>query len=138
MTKRFHADSPSVRLLTSLATGALAALFGLLATIAGGLLALNLFRGVWGILFAMTLGGLSAFAFRRLGGLPASSVAGAVGAMVAAYVTIASSETLQPGSAFWAIRGGIYGAMVGVPIGALLGPLGLRSLNRERPIRNDL
>ena len=56
---------------------------------------------------------------------PASTIAGAVGAMVAAYVAIANAEVVEPGSWDWALTGGLRGGMIGIPLGGALGPLGL-------------
>lgn len=106
----------TLRTLVAIATGALSSLLGLLFAIAGGFVAWTVFRGVPGILFAMVVGGLSAFAIRRFTSLPASPIAGAIGAMVAAYLAIANREVLTPGSFDWAVKGGLYGAMIGVPL----------------------
>lgn len=112
-------------IVASIVTGGASAFVGLLFEIGGGLIAWNIFRGVQGILFALVVGGITAWTIRRFLSLPASPIAGAIGAMVAAYLTIASAEILQPGSFEWAVKGGAYGAMIGVPIGAVLGPIAL-------------
>ncbi|TWU17467.1 hypothetical protein [Bythopirellula polymerisocia] len=121
----------TLRVLIAIATGALSSLVGLLFAIAGGVVAWTVFRGVPCILLAMIVGGLSAFAIRRFGSLPASPIAGATGAMIAAYLAIASGEVVSPGSFDWAVKGGLYGAMIGVPMGAALGPLALRRPDKE-------
>ena len=121
----------TLQTLVAIATGALSSLLGLLFAIVGGVVAWTIFRGIPGILFAMVVGGLSAFAIRRFASLPASPIAGATGAMVAAYLAIASGEVLIPGSFDWAVKGGLYGAMIGVPLGAALGPLALRRPDRK-------
>ena len=56
--------------------------------------------------------------------------AGAVGACVAAFAAIACMEVFEPGSLEWAIKGGLFGAALGLPVGAILGPIGL--LHRQR------
>jgi hypothetical protein len=117
-------------LFVSVATGALCALAGLLSEIIGGTIAWTVFRGVQGILFATVIGGFTAFLIRRTTHWPASSTAGAVGAFVAAWFTIACMEVYEPGSLEWAIKGGLYGAAWGAPFAAVLGPIGL--LRRDR------
>jgi peptidoglycan/LPS O-acetylase OafA/YrhL len=115
----------TLRVLVAIATGLLSALVGLLFAIAGGVVAWTVFRGIPGVLLAMVVGGLTAFAIRRFASLPASTIAGAIGAAVAAFLAIACGEVVSPGSVEWAVKGGLYGAMVGGPIGAVLGPLAL-------------
>ena len=119
------------RLFISVATGALCVLAGLLFETIGGTIAWTVFRGVQGILFATVIGGFTAFLIRRSTHWPASSTAGAFGAFVAAWFSIACMEVFEPGSLEWAIKGGLYGAAWGVPFGALLGPLGLLRRNRK-------
>jgi len=94
-------------------------------------MAWTVFRGVQGILFAMVVGGLSAFLIRRTTHWPASSIAGGAGASLAAFFTISCMEVYQPGSFEWATKGGLYGAAVGIPLGAILGLLGLLHRNRK-------
>lgn len=106
------------RLFTSVGTGAFAALCGLVLTLTAAVFAWSIFRGIPGVLFAMVIGAVIAFAIRKATTLPASPVAGAVGSMVGAFLSIASAEELEPGSLDWALKGGLYGVMVGVPIGA--------------------
>lgn len=74
----------------------------------------------------MVDGGLLSFAFRRFASLPAYSLAGAIAAMIGAYLAIATAEVASPRSFDWAVKGCLYGAMVGVPIGAAVGLLALR------------
>lgn len=123
------------RLLISVATGSLCALAGLLFEIIGGTIAWTVFRGVQGILFAAVIGGFTAFLIRRSTHWPASSIAGAVGAFVAAWFTIACMEVYEPGSLEWAIKGGLYGAAWGLPVGVFLGPIGL--FRRHRKAEQD-
>jgi len=119
------------RLFISVATGALCALAGLLFEIIGGTIAWTVFRGVQGILFAAAIGGFTAFLIRKSTHWPASSTAGAVGAFVAAWFTIACMEVFEPGSLEWATKGGLYGAAWGLPFGAALGPIGLFRRKRK-------
>ncbi len=100
-------------------------MIGLLAELTAGVFAWTVFRGLPGVIFALVIGGCCAFVIRRSTSFPASPIAGAVGAMAGAFLAIASGEVLPPGSVDWAFKGGLYGAMVGVPIGATLGPLAL-------------
>lgn len=118
-------------LLISVATGALCAGSGLLFEIIGGTIVWTVFRGVQGILFASVIGGFTALLIRRSTHWPASSTAGAVGAFVAAWFAISCMETFEPGSFEWATKGGLYGAMWGIPLGAILGPIGLLQRNRK-------
>jgi peptidoglycan/LPS O-acetylase OafA/YrhL len=122
--------SPISRLLISATTGAGCALAGLLVEIIGAALAWTVFRGVPGVLLATVAGGLVAFLIRRATHWPASSTAAAIGAFIAAYFAISCAEISKPGSLQWAIKGGLYGAVWGVPFAVFLGPLGL--LRRDR------
>ncbi len=113
------------RVICSMATGAFSAFVGLAGVLLGGVAAWTVFRGIPGIIIAMILGGVTAVAIRRFKSWPASTIAGAVGAMVAAYLAIACAEVFEPGSYDWALKGGMYGGMIGIPLGGLLGLLGL-------------
>ena len=104
---------------------------GLLVEVIGGVIAWTVFRGMEGILFAAIIGGCTALIIRRSSGWPASSVAGAIGALIAAFATISCMEVYEPGSLEWAVKGGLYGAVWGVPFAAILGPLALLSCDRE-------
>jgi hypothetical protein len=128
------------RLFISVATGSFCALAGLLFEIIAGTFAWTVFRGIQGLLFATVVGGFTAFLIRRSTRWPASSTAGAVGAFVAAWFTIACMEVFEPGSLEWATKGGLYGAAWGLPVGAVLGPLGLIRQNRKaaQPARQRL
>ena len=129
------------RLFVSVATGALCALAGLLFGIIGLILvfAMSLLPdvlsgicllGVW--LFATVVGGLSAFLIRRSTHWPASSIAGAVGACIAVALFMACPAILGSGSLLEGVtKGGLYGARIGVPLGAILGPLGLLQRRRK-------
>jgi hypothetical protein len=123
-------------IFASIITGGASALVGLLFEIGGGLIAWNIFRGVRGILFALVVGGITAWTIRRYFSLPASPIAGAIGAMVAGYMTMAFAEMVQPGSLEWAVKGGAYGAMFGVPIGAVLGALLYRPRHPGEPTKD--
>ena len=106
---------------------------GLLFEVFGGLITWTFFRGVQGILLASTVGGLSPLLIRRLRRWPASSSAGAVGALVGSFFAISCMEVYPPGSIEWALKGGFHGAMWGLPVAMLLGLLGLLR-HRSEPI----
>ena len=122
---------PKGRLFISVVTAVLSAMMGLLVEIFGGVIAWTVFRGMEGILFAAIIGGFTALIIRRSFNLPATSVAGAFGALIAAFATISCMEVYKPGSLEWAVKGGLYGAAWGVPFAAILGPLALLSRDRE-------
>ena len=113
------------RLFLSMGTGALCTLAGLLLEVIGGLIVWKLFTFPTGPLFAAILGGLTAYWIRQSTLWPASSTAGAVGALVAAFFCMICLDVYEPGSLEWAVKGGLYGAILGVPIGMVLGPIGL-------------
>ena len=113
------------RVFAAIATGAFSAFAGLLFELFAGVLAWSYFRGVPGVVFAMICGGVTAVLIRRSTKLPSSAIAGAIGAMTAAFFAIACGEVITPGTIEWALGGGIYGAMFGVPLGGILGLLGL-------------
>ena len=70
-------------------------------------------------------------------GRPSSVIASAVGSMVACYFAVAAAEVLGAGSFRWAFEGGLYGACFGLPVAALLSPLGLiENLRRKRAVRS--
>jgi hypothetical protein len=54
-----------------------------------------------------------------------SVIAATIGGAIACFLAIASAEVLTPGSVDWALKGGSYGAAIGVPAAFVLGPLGL-------------
>ena len=56
---------------------------------------------------------------------PASIVASSFGAMAACFFAASSAELLPPGSIEWMWKGGLYGACFGLPVAALLSPVGL-------------
>lgn len=53
-----------------------------------------------------------------------SLIAGAWGAVIAAWFAVASAEWFVPGSMEWVIRGGLYGAVFGAVVSLILSPLG--------------
>ena len=115
----------------SIATAALCATAGLLVEIIGGVFAWAVFRGIQGIILASVVGGFTALLIRRSTNWPASSLAGAIGAFLAAYFAISCMEVYRAGSLEWVIKGGLYGGVWGVSFAAILGPLGLLKRDRE-------
>jgi len=99
--------------------------FGLVAVMLLGLVSWSLARGVPGIAIGTVVSVLVAVLLRWKADLPISIVASGFGAMVACYFAIATAELLPPGSIEWMWKGGLYGAMFGIPVAAVLSPLGL-------------
>ena len=60
----------------------------------------------------------------RMRGLSSSVTASVLGAFVASYCAVASAELVEPGTVEWALRGGIYGGIVGIICCLILSPLG--------------
>ena len=113
------------RILRSCYCSALAAAFGLSLALGTGVL-------WWPPGAALTLTGVglaAAGCFARLlasrWDLPASVVAAGIGAMVGCFFAGASAEVLPAGSLQWMFKGGLYGACFGLPLAAILGPIGL-------------
>jgi len=106
-------------------TGILATVSGLFAVLFTGLVAWPLARGVSGVLLGAAVGAATAAVMRAVSQWPASVIAGACGSLVASYFAIASAEVVDPGTLEWVMQGGMYGSAFGVPVGAVLGLLGL-------------
>ena len=106
-------------------TGIFATVSGLCVVLFIGLLAWPLVRGLPGILLGAAAGAATAAVVRSLSQWPASVLAGACGSLVASYFAIASAEVMDPGTLEWVIKGGVFGGAFGVPVGAVLGLLGL-------------
>ena len=113
------------RTFTAIATGIASSLSGLLVFLLGSLAVGSGIYGIRGILLAMFIGGLTGTAIRKHSSLPSSTIAGAVGAMIATYAALAMGEVFEPGTLEWAIKGGAYGASAGGVVGGLLGIFGL-------------
>jgi hypothetical protein len=129
----------TLRILTSIATGILSALMGLLFAILGVAIAVGMrcesavFYGLL-LMGTVLVAGFTAFYLPRFAHWPSSSTAGVVGALVATFFCWSCGEIYGLGSLEWAIFGGLYGAMWGLPVGAILGPLGLK---KELPKANE-
>lgn len=53
-----------------------------------------------------------------------SILAAGFGSGVASFLAIATAERLPPGSTEWMLKGGLYGAAVGLPLAFVLGTVG--------------
>jgi hypothetical protein len=72
-----------------------------------------------GLAAYVVIGALSLAAARGL----ARVLGGGIGGVVAGYFTVASGEVFPPGTMQWAVSGGAYGALFGLPVAALVGGL---------------
>lgn len=73
-------------------------------------------RGSWiGALIGAALG----LAMRRRGHWLPRLIGGFLGGMIGGYFAVAAAEQAVPGSYAWAIRGGLLGAVFGVPVAML-------------------
>ena len=110
----------------------LATLVGLIAVLVVGVASWSLARGVTGIAIGTVVSVLVAMLLRWKADWPTSIIASGFGAMIACYFTIASAEMLPAGSIEWMWKGGLYGAMFGIPIAIVLSPLALLGILRTR------
>lgn len=102
-----------------------ATVFGLVTILLLGLVSWSLARGVPGIAIGTVVSVLVAVLLRSKSELPISIIASGFGAMVACFCAISTAELLPPGSIEWMWKGGLYGAMFGIPVAAVLSPLAL-------------
>lgn len=110
----------------------IATILGLVAVLLVGLASWPLARGVTGIAIGTGFSVLVAVLFRWKANWPTSISASGFGAMVACYFAIATAELLPPRSIEWMWKGGLYGAMFGIPVAAVLSPLALLGILRNR------
>jgi hypothetical protein len=103
---------------------------GLVAVLLLGLVSWSLARGVPGIAIGEVVSVLVAVLLRWKADWPISILASGFGAMIACYFAIASSELFPPGSFEWMWKGGLYGAMFGIPVAVVLSPLCLLGIRR--------
>ena len=96
----------------------IAASAGLAAVVIMGLLAWSAARGPSGAIIAAAVGAVQGVVMRGFGDWPVRSLAGAVGGAVAGFFAVAAAEQSPPGSAEWAINGGLLGVVFGVPVAA--------------------
>jgi len=101
----------------------IATAIGLAAYVVIGVLSLAAARGLQGICICSALGAAAGAALSGPGSRLARVLGGGIGAVVAGYYTLASGEVLPPGSMRWALSGGAYGALFGLPLAALVGGL---------------
>lgn len=111
------------RIATTLTT-VLTALAGLMAAQVVGAIWWPPRGGIVLILIGLTVSVVLASLAPKLVNADASVIASGIGAMVACYFAAATAELLPPGSLEWMVKGGLYGACFGLPVAALLSPLG--------------
>lgn len=116
------------RTLQSCFLSTLSALVGLVSVLVTGWIAWNIGSGISGIMLGACVAGAVAMLLKRCG-MVVSIFAGCFGAAVASYLAVATAEQLPPGSIEWVLKGGLYGAAVGLPLAFLLGTLGLIESN---------
>ena len=107
------------------ATGVLASLLGMVVMLLVGVISWEMARGINGLLLAALSGAGAALLMRWRLGWPVSVIAGFVGAALAAFAAISTGEVWEPGSLEWAVKGGLYGGILAVVMGSLLGLLAL-------------
>jgi hypothetical protein len=99
----------------------IAAVTGLATVCIVGMLAWDAVVGPnWAIIGA-AMGALVGGLLRGFGDGPVRSLAGGVGGAGGGFFAIAAAEQSPPGSAEWAVRGGLLGAGLSVPIVVLTG-----------------
>ena len=67
----------------------------------------------------------------RMRGLSSSVTTSVLGAFVASYCAVASAELVEPGTVEWALRGGIYGGIVGIMCCLIISPLGWMNASKS-------
>ena len=113
------------RVFQSIVSSVLAAAVGLGAVLILGVLWWEVGRGLPGMVLGSFCGAVCAQQIRKRTTWPSSVLAASLGAGIASFLAIATGEAIEPGSLEWAARGGLYGATVGLPVSAVLGPLGV-------------
>jgi hypothetical protein len=128
MAETQHEATPAARgqsmfgRITRGAIGAvIAALAGLAAVVFVGMLAWGALRGFSGVIIAAVVGALLGGVLRGFGDWPARALGGSVGGAVGGFFAVAATEQSPPGSAEWAVQGGLLGAVFSVPIAAVAG-----------------
>ncbi len=105
-------------LFTGVSTG-----FGLLGLLLVGALSWPLVRGVPGILIGIVGATLCAAILKFIFHESPSVTAAGLGAVLASYVALATAEVVPAGSLEWALKGGLFGAAIGVSLAMLLSVL---------------
>jgi hypothetical protein len=101
----------------------IATAIGLAAYVVIGVLSWAAVRGLHGIGLCGALGAAAGAARSGPGSRLARVLGGGIGGAFAGYFTVASGEVFPPGSKQWALSGGGYGALFGLPVAALVGGL---------------
>lgn len=112
-------------LIKSVLSSVAATAIGLTAVLIVGMIWWPAGRGPQGILLGAVAAAVAAQLIRYCASWPASSIAAFIGAAVASFLAIATGEAIEPGSVKWAYMGGMYGCSIGLPVSAILAPLGL-------------
>ena len=98
----------------------IAAVAGLATVVIVGMLAWDAVVGPSGAIIAAVVGALLGGALRGFGDWPVRSLAGGVGGAIGGFFAVAAAEQSPPGSAEWAVNGGLLGALFGIPVAAVL------------------
>jgi hypothetical protein len=99
----------------------IAATAGIAAVVIVGMLAWDAVSGLNGVIIAAVVGALLGGVLRGFGDWPVRSLAGGLGAAVGGFFAVCAAEQSPPGSAAWAVYGGLLGAVFGVPVAAITG-----------------
>src|SRR5439155_4679106 len=99
----------------------IAAITGLAAVIIVGALAWDAVRGPSGAIIGAVVAAFMGGALRGFGDWPVRSLAGGVGGSVGGFFAVAAAEQSPPGSAAWAVNGGLLGAAFGAAVAAVAG-----------------
>src|SRR5438034_3274377 len=86
---------------------AIAAIVGLAAVVILGMLAWEAVRGPSGAIIGAVVAAFLGGALRGFGDWPVRSLAGGVGGAVGGFFAVAAAEQSPPGSAEWALHGGL-------------------------------
>jgi len=125
--------SNSKKLYSQIVLGpVVATIISLFAVLLVGLASWPLARGGTGIAIGAGFAVLIAVLLRWKSNWPTSIIASGFGAMVACFFAIASAEMVPPGSFEWMWKGGLYGAMFGIPIAIVFSPLALLGMQQTR------
>lgn len=121
-----------IKLLQTCVVSALSSFLGLLIVLAVGMVWWEVARGLPGVFSGAALSGGIALMFRKRMQVVASVIASGIGGAVACFLAISTAELLPPSTAEWALKGGAYGAAVGIPISLVMGFLGLLESRSHR------
>ena len=99
----------------------IAALAGLATVVLVGMVAWNAVVGPTGAIIAAVVGALLGGILRGFGDWSVRSLAGGAGRAAGGFFAVAAAEQSPPGSAAWAMHGGLLGAEFAVLIAAVTG-----------------